>query len=58
MIIQEDHLNHRWVIKSIFFEYNLDYKKDLDHYKSILKKIQRDIKIRKLINDTKHIQLH
>ena len=66
MNVNEDHYNHRWIISSKFFEYNLDYKKDLEHYKSILKQIvipfyekviqiERDIKIRKLLNDTKYI---
>lgn len=55
MEIETDHLNHRWIVKSKFFEFNLDYKKDLEHCKSILKQIERDIKIRKLLNDTKYI---
>ena len=28
MYVNEDHYNHRWIISSKFFEYNLDYKKD------------------------------
>ena len=55
MKIETDHLNHQYIITSKFFEFNLDYKKDLEHYKSILKKIERDIKIRKLLNDTEYI---
>lgn len=53
MDILTDHYNHRWIISSNFFEYNLDYKKDLENYLKILKKIERDIKIRKILNDTK-----
>lgn len=49
MNIKEDHYNHRWIISSKFFEYNLDYKKDLEHYKSILKRIERKIKINKIL---------
>ncbi len=51
MIINDDHYNHRWIISSRFFEYNLDYKKDLEHYKSILKKVERHIKLRKLLKE-------
>ena len=51
MKVTEDHYNHRWIISSKFFEYNLDYKKDLEHYKSILKRIERHIKLRKLLKE-------
>jgi len=53
MNLKTDHLNHRWIITSEFFEFNLDYKKDLEHYKSILKQIERDIKLRKLLESHK-----
>lgn len=53
MDILKDHYNHRYIISSEFFEYNLDYKKNLENYLKILKKIERSIKIRKVLNDTK-----